>query len=91
MEPRMTQANSDTEPPADSAKSKRNARRVVMSCLLWTVLGLAMHVFAPTFNVLKLSGLPAGYWFAAQGAPLVLAALANWLTSGKGPEREVRN
>lgn len=49
----------------------------------WLTLGLALHVFAPTLNGLKLAGLPLGYWLAAQGAPAALAALAIWLIARK--------
>ena len=84
----MTQANSDLAASSDAAKAKQSARRVVqrvvLAFVLWAVFGLAVHVFAPTLNGLKLSGLPAGYWLAAQGAPLLLGALAIWLTSGRG-------
>jgi putative solute:sodium symporter small subunit len=64
------------------------SRQIALPFLVWAVFGVLLHVSAPTLNGLKLIGLPAGYWLAAQGAPLILAGLAIWLTAGKGSKRE---
>ena len=57
--------------------------RLISLCLIWLVFGLGLPLLAPTLNGLKPAGLPAGFWFAAQGAPLILAAVLAW-TSGRG-------
>ena len=54
---------------------KSFARRTLCVCSVFLVLGVGIHVFAPTLNGLKMFGLPAGYAIAAQGGPLLLAVL----------------
>lgn len=54
------------------------AKRAAAAVAIWAVFGLGLHAFAPTWNGLRLWGLPLGYWLAAQGAPILLG-LAVWL------------
>ena len=54
--------------------------RFGLAACAWVVFGVGMHAFAPTLNGIKVWGLPLGYWVAAQGAPLLLAGLAVWLS-----------
>jgi putative solute:sodium symporter small subunit len=57
----------------------RKALGALLVCVAMVSLGVGIHMFAPTLNGLKVSGLPLGYWMAAQGGPIVLAIVfAAW-------------
>ena len=55
--------------------SRPSRRLTIASLILWTLLALALPLSALTLNVFRPSGLPLGYWVAAQGALLGLVAL----------------
>ena len=59
---------------------QRGQGRPLLMCLVWLVFGLGLPLLAPTLNGLKPGGLPLGYWYAAQGAPLLLLAVLALLT-----------
>jgi putative solute:sodium symporter small subunit len=59
----------------------RKALGAFLVCVVMVSLGVGIHIFAPTLNGLKVSGLPSGYWMAAQGGPIMLALVfASWLS-----------
>ena len=60
-------------------------RTLILACCIWVTLGLVLPTFAETWNGLKPAGVPLGFWIAAQGAPLALAALALALASSSRP------
>lgn len=47
-----------------------------LALLAWLVLALALPLAALTLNAFKLAGFPLGFWVAAQGSLIGLAALA---------------
>ena len=51
----------------------------------WAAICLALAAYAELFNGLKPGGLPLGYWYTAQGAPLALAVLAPMIARRNGP------
>ncbi|MEQ1696352.1 MAG: DUF4212 domain-containing protein [Hyphomicrobiaceae bacterium] len=58
-------------------------RRAILFLVLFAIFGIGLHLLAPTFNGLKLSGLPLGYWIAAQLGPLLLAVAFVWFSARK--------
>ena len=71
---------------ADVAGASRPTRRLtVLSAVLWAILALAVPLAALTLNALQVAGFPLGFWFAAQGSLMGLAALAilfTWKAGG---------
>lgn len=71
---------------ADVAGASRPTRRlIVLSAVLWAVLALAVPLAALTLNALQVAGFPLGFWFAAQGSLMGLAALTilfTWKAGG---------
>ncbi len=83
--PTVPSAQAPTVPGAIDPISKR---RILLVVALFAVFGVGLHVLAPTingmtFNGIKLTGLPLGYWIAAQLGPLLLALLVVWLSKHK--------
>ena len=60
--------------------SKKRAMFVLVS---FAILGIGLHLLAPTLNGIKLAGLPFGYWIAAQLGPVALALLVILTTARK--------
>ena len=54
--------------------------QIVALIAVWLAFGLGLTLLAPTLNGLKPGGVPLGYWYAAQGAPLVLVVMLVWMT-----------
>jgi putative solute:sodium symporter small subunit len=46
--------------------------------VIWAVFSLAIHVFVSSLNATVVFGFPLGFWFAAQGSPIVLVVLLVW-------------
>lgn len=53
--------------------------RVIGPVVVWLVAGFGVHVFVHQLNILTIGGFPAGYYLAAQAAPLVLASVCFWI------------
>lgn len=58
--------------------------------LLAALLTFGLPLAAPTLNAIGISGVPLGYYFAAQGALILVALLGLWLSGGwrDWPRRE---
>ena len=73
------------KPNGPGVHATLNKRRGLLVVVLVAVFGIGLHLLAPTFNGIKLSGLPLGYWIAAQLGPLMLAVLLVRLSNRKAP------
>lgn len=71
------------KPNSPGPQRSISKRRTMFLVVLFPIFGVGVHVFAPTFNGLKLSGLPAGYWIAAQLGPVLLALILVCLPARK--------
>lgn len=80
MKPTIPGPSARTIPSPIDPISKR---RTLLVVVLFAVFGVGLHVLAPTINGIKLTGLPLGYWIAAQLGPLLLALLVVWLSKHK--------
>lgn len=58
-------------------------RRAIFVLVFFAILGIGLHLLAPTLNGIKLAGLPFGYWIAAQLGHVALALLVILTTARK--------
>lgn len=68
--------------------ASRPTRRLTLVCVaVWLLLALALPLAALTLNAVRVAGFPFGFWVAAQGSLIGLAALAWAFTRQAGGER----
>ncbi len=57
--------------------ARRRSRGLLLAAVaIWTLLAVVLPLGALTLNALPFAGYPLGFWIAAQGAPIGLAAVA---------------
>jgi putative solute:sodium symporter small subunit len=73
----VTREDIVAQPETDGSSAHTSGWRALAA---WLVVGWLIHGGAATLNGLKWGALPLGFWLAAQGAPLMFAVGAAWIT-----------
>lgn len=69
--------------------SRPTRRLTLVSIAVWLLLALALPLVALTLNAVRIAGFPLGFWVAAQGSLIGLAALG-WVFAWRAGGERVR-
>lgn len=72
---------------AEVIARKGGFRRAALRIFLWSVLALGLTAAVHFANIVTLQGFQLGFYFAAQGIPVALVAMAFWWTRRAGADR----